>query len=1107
MNVGSLSIMLMANTTGLVAGTKAVYTMERQMAASSASMNAAMASSAAAAVAFGRSLTQSVTLPVALIGTVSVKSFSEFEYNLAKVSGLIGIAREQTNAFGSEILKLGSSLGRSPKELSQALYTVTTSGMRGANVMDVLTQSTKGAIAGLGTVAQVADITTSAMNAYGKENLSAAQTLDIVTATVREGKAEADKLVTAMGVATPIAAKMGVGLDQVGAAMAAMTRTGTLASTSATQLRQMLFTFIKPSEMAKNKLKELGSSFGELRKIIREEGLMAALIEVERVTGGLPENMAAIFRNVRALSGVTDVLGEHFEENLALFERIKNSSGNLNTAFLSVADTIKIRLTKVTARWQEQMIVLGEFLSKSLVPILETLMSVIEGIGWFFGKMPSFLQNFLAGLVGLIAVAAPLVLVFTGLKSAIVALWASLKATLGFTAIAETFSAMGLAAAPLGVIIGEVVLVIGALIAAYHLLKFAFFDVSNANKYFKEAMENSANSVIEERQNIQSLLQIINSNVLAIEDKKEALDRLIAINPEYFKGLTMDSVLTDAATKSAEKYVKTLEDLERVKQLVDAKQKIKQELIQKVAGKSERIVFDVNKGFTTKTPFFEQLGIDKFKREADKAIEKINKELIPSLQTATVEYRKLEEGISSRFQTNKEPAKLFGDLAAQKTELLRLQKIAQGIIGEDAKNTKAKELLDYYSKSLSLLNERKAVLSEVLGLNKEEAFLDPDDLQKMNDYADSLAHIQMLLGYLGKEYDAIGASISVYMQMLESGLYSDEKKQEIANTILKLKAQQKAQEELKQKQDKLVESSKNYADALQKINLNLQLFGSTYDSLPDRLSALQKRYNDLADGAKTATPEMQRLATAIMDVQSAIGMGGKMQSISINDIFKEPAGFTRIQQQIMDMQKGSKFEFDKDGKIKNLTIGLQTYKEVSEEIFNTDKAIANSIQDVFQGMSNVITNALSSTENVFEAFAKFFGDFIKGMIFKLIAATIAALALVAVISLIPGLGTLSKGFGAINNALQGGNFGKALLGGLSVLQGGVGLASGGIVPPGFPNDTFKANLSSNEAVIPLDRMPQMLGFRKNKSTKNYFVLDGHVAKVLVDDAEKMKLIY
>ena len=39
---------------------------------------------------------------------------------------------------------------------------------------------------------------------------------------------------------------------------------------------------------------------------------------------------------------------------------------------------------------------------------------------------------------------------------------------------------------------------------------------------------------------------------------------------------------------------------------------------------------------------------------------------------------------------------------------------------------------------------------------------------------------------------------------------------------------------------------------------------------------------------------------------------------------------------------------------------------------------------------------------------------------------------------------------------------------------GTGLASGGIIPKGYPNDSFHARLSSDEAVIPLSNLRNML---------------------------------
>jgi hypothetical protein len=73
-------------------------------------------------------------------------------------------------------------------------------------------------------------------------------------------------------------------------------------------------------------------------------------------------------------------------------------------------------------------------------------------------------------------------------------------------------------------------------------------------------------------------------------------------------------------------------------------------------------------------------------------------------------------------------------------------------------------------------------------------------------------------------------------------------------------------------------------------------------------------------------------------------------------------------------------------------------------------------------------------------------------------------------TLIGNLKALSKSGGIFDllGLMSGGNkVGGGIGGGIGGLKGGVGsLASGGIVPPGFNNDTYPAMLSSGETVIP-----------------------------------------
>ena len=71
--------------------------------------------------------------------------------------------------------------------------------------MDVLEQSLKASALGLGETKTVADLATSAMNAYGSDTLGASDATDVLVSAVREGKLQADELSSVMGAVLPIA--------------------------------------------------------------------------------------------------------------------------------------------------------------------------------------------------------------------------------------------------------------------------------------------------------------------------------------------------------------------------------------------------------------------------------------------------------------------------------------------------------------------------------------------------------------------------------------------------------------------------------------------------------------------------------------------------------------------------------------------------------------------------------------------------------------------------------------------------------------------------------------------------------------------------------------
>src|SRR5210317_1136443 len=220
---------------------------------------------------------QRVAVPLALAGGAAIKLGMDFDKSMTQIKSLVGVASAEVDKMGKAARQMAINTGKSSTEAADALFFITSAGLRGSEAMDVLDASLKAAAVGLGETSTVADLATSAMNAYGSATLSATDATDVMVSAVREGKLEASELAGAMGGVLPIASNMGVKFHEVGAAFAALSRTGTGASEAATQIRGILSSLLKPTTQAEAALTQMKLSSAGLRKSLKEDGLLATL--------------------------------------------------------------------------------------------------------------------------------------------------------------------------------------------------------------------------------------------------------------------------------------------------------------------------------------------------------------------------------------------------------------------------------------------------------------------------------------------------------------------------------------------------------------------------------------------------------------------------------------------------------------------------------------------------------------------------------------------------------------------------------------------------------------------------------------------------------------
>ncbi len=337
---------------------------------------------------------------VAAIGAVAIKvgieaaqAFGKFEQTMSRIVGLVGVSKEVVAGFSDSIKDISLATARGPQELAEALFFITSAGLEGKDALDALESSARAAAAGLGDTATIADVVTSAVNAYGTSMGGAAVATDVLVATVREGKAEASSLAGSMGRVIPIASQMGISFDQVGAAIAAMTRVGLDANEASTALKGIMSSLLKPTTDASAALQEVGLSAAGLREEIRERGLFSALQSITTAFQGQDEATTRVFGNVRALTGVLSLMGSNAGATKQIFEDLAASTGSLDSAFGAAADTGAFAFEQAKVRIENAVLAVGEEILPKLADAVDSIAPLLPGLIAGFGDLAIILTE------------------------------------------------------------------------------------------------------------------------------------------------------------------------------------------------------------------------------------------------------------------------------------------------------------------------------------------------------------------------------------------------------------------------------------------------------------------------------------------------------------------------------------------------------------------------------------------------------------------------------------------------------------------------------------------------------------------------------------------
>ena len=309
---------------------------------------------------------------LAATGYLFVKSFqqySEFSQRMGEVNTLIDVSQERFAALGKEIRGLTKDIPQTASELAAAEYDIISAGVALEKSVGVLELSAKAAVAGVTDTKTAANAGIAVINAYGKSIDELEGVYDVLFQTVKIGVTTFPELSQNIGEVLPTAKAANVGIKEIGASIAALTKAGIRTPQAMTALKGAINALAAPAPEAKKQFDALGITW---------EGLIPTLDKI-REKGLDIAQMRLLIPDVEARTGVL-ALTQNFDSLIDILGEMETAGGSTEEAYKKMADTPENQMKLFKNTINDITMSAGQLVSTGLLPVTKVIRWLIDGL-------------------------------------------------------------------------------------------------------------------------------------------------------------------------------------------------------------------------------------------------------------------------------------------------------------------------------------------------------------------------------------------------------------------------------------------------------------------------------------------------------------------------------------------------------------------------------------------------------------------------------------------------------------------------------------------------------------------------------------------------------
>ena len=435
----------------------------------------------------GQKLTTGVTLPLAAVGTIGVKSFAEVDKTMQLTNKTMGNTAEQAEALNSAMKDAAANSVFGMEDAATATLNFARAGLDAEQAADALAPAMNLAAGEGGNLDTVSAGLVATINGFHGAFSEAGKYADVFAAACNNSALDVDSLSQAMSVAAPIFASAGYSVNDAALYMGVMANNGIEADKAANSLKTGIARLVSPAKEGAEKMEQLGIS------VTNADGSMKDSVTIQKE---LHDAFAKLSESEQ-IAAASAIFGKNqMAPWLALINTAPGDVNELNDALLNCSGTTEEMSNAMMSgfggsleKLKSSIDVLVYSLGQALAPVIQKVVDFLQRLTDKFNALTPEQQQAIVKF-GLIAAAIGPALLMLGKTISTVG-----SAMKGFSSLAKVVGKLGVKIAGsigsitgLGSAIGAVAGPVLAVVAVIATLVAAFKHLWDTNEEFRAAI-------------------------------------------------------------------------------------------------------------------------------------------------------------------------------------------------------------------------------------------------------------------------------------------------------------------------------------------------------------------------------------------------------------------------------------------------------------------------------------------------------------------------------------------------------------------------------------------------------------------------------------------